>query len=35
MEYLTDPTELDVDLTLDMPKEFLIDDSMILAPAPT
>ena len=32
---LTDPTEMDVDLTIDMPKEFLIDDSMILAPAPT
>lgn len=32
---LTDPTEVDVDLTIDMPKEFLIDDSMILAPAPT
>ena len=32
---LTDPTGVDVDLTIDMPKEFLIDDSMILAPAPT
>jgi len=32
---LTDPTEIDIDLTIDMPKEFLIDDSMILAPAPT
>jgi aconitate hydratase len=32
---LTDPTEVNVDLTIDMPKEFLIDDSMILAPAPT
>ncbi len=32
---LTDPTEVDVDLTIDMPKKFLIDDSMILAPAPT
>ena len=32
---LTDPTEVDVDLAIDMPKEFLIDDSMILAPAPT
>jgi aconitate hydratase len=31
---LTDPTEVDVDLTIDMPREFLIDDSMILAPAP-
>lgn len=33
--FLTDPTEVEVDLTIDMPKEFLIDDSMILAPAPT
>ena len=32
---LTDPTEMDIDLTIDVPKEFLIDDSMILAPAPT
>lgn len=32
---LTDPTEVDVDLTIDMPKKFIIDDSMILAPAPT
>ena len=32
---LTDPTELDVDLTIDMPERFLIDDSMILVPAPT
>ncbi|PRR83308.1 aconitate hydratase [Clostridium vincentii] len=32
---LTDPTEIDVDLTIDMPKKFIIDDSMILAPAPT
>lgn len=32
---LTDPTEEDIDLTIDMPKEFLIDDSMILAPAST
>jgi aconitate hydratase len=32
---LTNPTEVDIDLTIDMPKEFLIDDSMILAPAPT
>lgn len=32
---LTDPSELDVDLTIDMPERFLIDDSMILAPAPT
>ncbi|MGL5352807.1 MAG: aconitate hydratase [Clostridium sp.] len=30
---LTDPTEVDVDITVEMPKEFLIDDSMILAPA--
>ncbi|SFC67607.1 aconitate hydratase [Clostridium uliginosum] len=32
---LTDPTVMDVNLTIDMPKKFLIDDSMILAPAPT
>lgn len=32
---LTDPTGVDIDLTIDMPKEFLIDDSMILAPALT
>lgn len=31
---LTDPTEVNVDITVEMPKEFLIDDSMILAPAP-
>ncbi|MBU3109284.1 aconitate hydratase [Clostridium gasigenes] len=31
---LTDPTEIDIDITVEMPKEFLIDDSMILAPAP-
>ena len=30
---LTDPTELDIDMTVEMPTEFLIDDSMILAPA--
>ena len=30
---LTDPTEVDIDITVEMPKEFLIDDSMILAPA--
>ncbi|MGL4330993.1 MAG: aconitate hydratase [Clostridium sp.] len=30
---LTDPTEVDVDITVEMPTEFLIDDSMILAPA--
>ncbi len=32
---LTDPREMDVDLTIDMPERFLIDDSMILPPAPT
>ncbi|OOM82098.1 homoaconitase large subunit [Clostridium puniceum] len=32
---LTDPTEVNVDLTIDMPEKFLIDDSMILAPAST
>lgn len=32
---LTDPREMDVDLTIEMPEKFLIDDSMILAPAPT
>jgi aconitate hydratase len=32
---LTDPTEVNVDLTIEMPKKFIIDDSMILAPAPT
>lgn len=31
---LTDPTEIDIDINVEMPKEFLIDDSMILAPAP-
>ena len=30
---LTDPRELQVDLTIDMPEKFIIDDSMILAPA--
>ena len=30
---LTDPRELNVDLTIDMPEKFIIDDSMILAPA--
>lgn len=30
---LTDPRELDVDLDFEMPKEFLIDDSMIIKPA--
>ena len=34
--YLTDPREMnDVDLDIEMPKEFIIDDSMILEPAPT
>ena len=34
--YLTDPREMnDVDLEIEMPKEFIIDDSMILSPAPT
>lgn len=30
---LTDPREMDVDLSIGMPKKFLIDDSMILKPA--
>lgn len=30
---LTDQSSLDIDITVEMPKEFLIDDSMILAPA--
>ena len=30
---LTDPREMDVDITVDMPERFLIDDSMILKPA--
>ena len=30
---LTDPRELEVDLDFEMPKEFLIDDSMIIKPA--
>ncbi len=30
---LTDPREMDVDLSINMPKNFLIDDSMILKPA--
>lgn len=30
---LTDPRELDVDLTVEMPEKFLIDDSMIIPPA--
>lgn len=33
MGELTDPTELDLDITVEMPEKFLIDDSMILAPA--
>ena len=32
---LTDPSEMDVDITVEMPKKFIIDDSMILPPAPT
>lgn len=30
---LTDPREMEVDITVDMPDRFLIDDSMILAPS--
>ena len=30
---LTDPRELDIDITVEMPKEFIIDDSMIINPA--
>ncbi|MBU5455806.1 aconitate hydratase [Caproiciproducens sp. MSJ-32] len=30
---LTDPRELDIDLTVEMPEKFLIDDSMIIPPA--
>lgn len=33
--YLTDPRTMDVDLTIDIPDKFIIDDSMILKPAPT
>lgn len=33
--YLTDPTTVDVDLDIDMPEKFIIDDSMILKPAAT
>lgn len=34
--YLTDPREMkDVDLDIEMPERFIIDDSMILPPAPT
>jgi aconitate hydratase len=32
---LTDPTEMHIDLTIEMPEKFIIDDSMILAPAET
>ena len=32
---LTDPREMDVDISVEMPEKFIIDDSMILAPAPT
>ncbi|MBQ6819662.1 MAG: aconitate hydratase [Clostridium sp.] len=31
--YLTDPRECDLDISVEMPKEFIIDDSMIIAPA--
>ena len=31
--YLTDPRELDIDIKVDMPERFLIDDSMIIKPA--
>ncbi|GIM27503.1 aconitate hydratase [Clostridium polyendosporum] len=31
--YLTDPRELDLDLNIEVPKNFLIDDSMIIKPA--
>ncbi|MBL4930664.1 aconitate hydratase [Clostridium paridis] len=31
--YLTDPTELDIDIKVELPESFLIDDSMIIAPA--
>ncbi|AOR22312.1 aconitate hydratase [Clostridium taeniosporum] len=31
--YLTDPREMAVDIKVDMPEKFIIDDSMILAPA--
>ncbi|GAB6168619.1 aconitate hydratase [Clostridium carnis] len=30
---LTDPTEVDIDVSIDIPEEFLIDDSMILKPS--
>ena len=32
---LTDPREMDVDIAVEMPEKFIIDDSMILTPAPT
>ncbi|MBN1072847.1 aconitate hydratase [Clostridium botulinum] len=32
---LTDPREMDVDIKIDMPEKFIIDDSMILEPAKT
>ncbi|MBN1066476.1 aconitate hydratase [Clostridium botulinum] len=32
---LTDPREMDVDIKVDMPEKFIIDDSMILEPAKT
>ncbi|WP_238883658.1 aconitate hydratase [Clostridium sp. YIM B02551] len=31
--YLTDPTELNIDIKVELPERFLIDDSMIIAPA--
>lgn len=31
---LTDPREMDVDISVEMPEKFIIDDSMILKPAP-
>ncbi|WP_297633742.1 aconitate hydratase [uncultured Clostridium sp.] len=33
--YLTDPREMNLELSIQMPKKFLIDDSMILKPAKT
>ncbi|ACD23788.1 aconitate hydratase [Clostridium botulinum] len=32
---LTDPREMDIDIKVDMPEKFIIDDSMILEPAKT
>ena len=32
---LTDPSEMDIDISIDIPNRFLIDDSMILKPAET